>query len=105
MIKICFDILEIGTETKDSKNKSLIFKVLQSVISHFQSNTDIQLVMVRLTTKIVNLIYNREDLVAPLSEFIVQCLSGENNLNRMAIDIIQEVSKTVLKIIPWKVKY
>ena len=97
MIKICFDILEIGTETKDSKNKSLIFKVLQSVISHFQSNTDIQLVMVRLTTKIVNLIYNQEDLVTPLSEFIVQCLSGESNLNKMAIDIIQEVSKTVFQ--------
>ena len=97
MIKICFDILEIGTETKDSKNKTSIFKVLQSVISHFQSNTDIQLVMVRLTTKIVNLIYNQEDLVTPLSEFIVQCLSGESNLNRMAIDIIQEVSKTVFE--------
>ena len=97
MIKICFDILEIGTETKDSKNKASIFKVLQSVISHFQSNTDIQLVMVRLTTKIVNLIYNQEDLVTPLSEFIVQCLSGESNLNRMAIDIIQEVSKTVFE--------
>ena len=97
MIKINFDILEVGTETKDTKNKSLIFKVLQSVISHFQSNTDIQLVMVRLTTKIVNLIYNQEDLVTPLSEFIVQCLSGESNLNRMAIDIIQEVSKTVFE--------
>ena len=97
MIKICFDILEIGTETKDTKNKALIFKILQSIISHFQSNTDIQLVMVRLTTKIVNLIYNQEDLVTPLSEFIVQCLSGESNLNRMAIDIIQEVSKTVFE--------
>ena len=97
MIKINFDILEVGTETKDTKNKSLIFKVLQSAISHFQSNTDIQLVMVRLTTKIVNLIYNQEDLVTPLSEFIVQCLSGESNLNRMAIDIIQEVSKTVFE--------
>ena len=96
-IKICFDILEISTETKDTRNKSLIFKVLQSIISHFQSNTDIQLVMVRLTTKIVNLIYSQEDLVTPLSEFIVQCLSGESNLNRMAIDIIQEVSKTVFE--------
>ena len=53
--------------------------------------------MVRLTTKIVNLIYNQEDLVTPLSEFIVQCLSGESNLNKMAIDIIQEVSKTVFE--------
>ena len=97
MIKISFDILEIGTETRDSKNKEKIFKVLQSIISHFQLNTDIQLVMVRLTTKIVNLIYNQEDLVTPLSEFIVQCLSGESNLNRMAIDIIQEVSKTVFE--------
>ena len=97
MIKVCFDILEIGTETRDSKNKEKIFKVLQSIISHFQANTDIQLVMVRLTTKIVNLIYSQEDLVNPLSEFIVQCLSGESNLNRMAIDIIQEVSKTVFE--------
>ena len=97
MIKICFDILEIGTEARDSKNKEKIFKALQSIISHFQSNTDIQLVMVRLTTKIVNLIYNQDDLVTPLSEFIVQCLSGESNLNRMAIDIIQEVSKTVFE--------
>ena len=71
MIKICFDILEIGTETKDTKNKALIFKVLQSVISHFQSNTDIQLVMVRLTTKIVNLIYNQEDLVTPLMKSLL----------------------------------
>ena len=97
MIKINFDALEIGTETKDTKNKSLIFKVLQSIISHFQTNTNIELVMVRLTTKIVNLIYSQEDLVTPLSEFIVQCLSGESNLNRMAIDIIQEVSKTVFE--------
>ena len=97
MIKICFDILEIGTEARDSKNKEKIFKALQSIISHFQTNTDIQLVMVRLTTKIVNLIYNQDDLVTPLSEFIVQCLSGESNLNRMAIDIIQEVSKTVFE--------
>ena len=97
MIKICFDILEVGTETKDTKNKTAIFKVLQSIISHFQSNTDIQLVMVRLTTKIVNLIYNQEDIVTPLSEFIVQCLNSDSNLNRMAIDIIQEVSKTVFE--------
>ena len=97
MIKINFDALEIGTETKDTRNKALIFKVLQSIISHFQTNTNIELVMVRLTTKIVNLIYAQEDLVTPLSEFIVQCLSGESNLNRMAIDIIQEVSKTVFE--------
>ena len=97
MIKINFDALEIGTETKDTRNKSIIFKVLQSIISHFQTNTNIELVMVRLTTKIVNLIYAQEDLVTPLSEFIVQCLSGESNLNRMAIDIIQEVSKTVFE--------
>ena len=97
MIKINFDALEIGTETKDTRNKALIFKVLQSIISHFQTNTNIELVMVRLTTKIVNVIYAQEDLVTPLSEFIVQCLSGESNLNRMAIDIIQEVSKTVFE--------
>ena len=97
MIKICFDILETATETKDTKNKMLIFKVLQSIISHFQSNTNIQVVLIKLTTTIVNLIYGQEDLVTPLSEFIVQCLSGESNLNRMAIDIIQEVSKTVFE--------
>ena len=97
MIKICFDILEIATETRDLKNKATIFKTLQSIISHFQSNTNIQLVMVKLTTKIVNLIYNQEELVMSLSEFIVQCLSSENNLNKMAIDIIQEVSKTVFE--------
>jgi len=97
MIKICFDILETATETKDTKNKVLIFKVLQSIISHFQSNTNIQVVLIKLTTTIVNLIYGQEDLVTPLSEFIVQCLSGESNLNRMAIDIIQEVSKTVFE--------
>ena len=97
MIKICFDILETATETKDTKNKILIFKVLQSIISHFQSNTNIQVVLIKLTTTIVNLIYGQEDLVTPLSEFIVQCLSGESNLNRMAIDIIQEVSKTVFE--------
>jgi len=97
MIKITFDILEIATETKDTKNKPIIFKLLQNIISNFQSNTDIQLVMVRLTTKIVNLIYSQEDLVVPLSEFIVQCLTGESNLNRMAIDIIQEVAKTVFE--------
>ena len=38
MIKMCFDILEIGTETKDTRNKEKIFKVLQSIISHFQAN-------------------------------------------------------------------
>ena len=47
--------------------------------------------------------YFMERLLVPggfaqyLSEFIVQCLSGESNLNRMAIDIIQEVSKTVFE--------
>ena len=97
MIKICFDILETATETKDTRNKILIFQVLQSIISHFQSNTNIQVVLIKLTATIVNLIYGQEDLVTPLSEFIVQCLSGESNLNRMAIDIIQEVSKTVFE--------
>ena len=85
------------SEIRDSKNKQLIFRVLQSIIFHFQANTDIQLVIVRLTTKIVNLIYGQEDLVTPLSEFLIQCLSGESNLNEMAIDIIQEVSKTVFE--------
>jgi hypothetical protein len=71
MIKICFDILETATETKDTKNKILIFIALQSIISHFQSKTNIQVILIKLTTTIVNLIYDQGDLVTPLSKFIV----------------------------------
>ena len=97
LIKICFDSLEISIEIKILDNKNLIFETLQSIISKYQSNTNIQLVLLKLTTKIVNLIYSQEQLVTPLGDLIVFCINGESNLNKMAVDIIHEVSKTVFE--------
>ena len=97
LIKICFDSLEISIEIKVLENKNLIFQTLQLIISKYQSNTNIQLVLLKLTTKIVNLIYSQEQLVTPLGDLIVFCINGESNLNKMAVDIIHEVSKTVFE--------
>ncbi len=97
LIKICFDSLEISIETKTLQNKDTIFSILQQLIVKFQSNTNIQLILLKLTTKIVNLIYSQEQLVSSLSEFIVLAIKGDSSLNKMAVDIIHEVSKTVFE--------
>ena len=97
LIKVCFDSLEISIETKGLQNKDTIFNILQLLITKFQSNTNIQLVLLKLTTKIVNLIYSQEQLVSSLSEFIVLAIKGDSNLSKMAVDIIHEVSKTVFE--------
>jgi condensin complex subunit 1 len=96
-IKINFDILEISIETKSSACHQNLFKNLNLIISKFKSYQNIQIIMLKITTKIVNLIYTQEPLVNPLSEFIVFCLNSDDNLNKMAVDIILDVSKTVFE--------
>ena len=99
MIKICFDILEISNENKN-KNVALkekIFEILQILITKYQANVNVQIILIKLTTKIVNLIYNQESLVNYLADFVVLAINGDSNMNKLAIDIIHEMSKTIFE--------
>lgn len=96
LIKICFDILEISNEAKSGQNKEKIFEILQLLITKYQSN--IHLLLIKLTTKIVNLIYNQESLVSYLADFVVLAVNnGDSNMNKLAVDIIHEMSKTIFE--------
>ena len=99
LITINFHFLEISINIKTKNNNEFIFETLQKIITNFQSNTNIQIILIKLTTKIVNLIYSQESLVNSLSSFIVFIIkkNNENNLNKMAMDIINEISKTVFE--------
>lgn len=95
IIKICFDILEISNESRTTTGRDKIFEILQLIITKFQSN--IQILLIKLTTKIVNLIYNQETLVNSLSDFVVLAINGDSNMNKLAVDIIHEISKTIFE--------
>lgn len=102
LIKICFDLLELSNENKDNKNntsttKEMIFEILQHLITKYQSNVNVQIILIKLTTKIVNLIYNQEFLVNYLSDFVVLAINGDSNMNKLAVDIIHEMSKTIFE--------
>jgi len=97
MIKICFDILEISNENKSVQNKEKIFETLQILITKYQSNQNIHIILIKLTTKIVNLIYCQESLVSYLSDFVVLAINGDSNMNKLAVDIIHETSKTIFE--------
>ncbi|MCQ2817641.1 MAG: hypothetical protein MJ252_10285 [archaeon] len=97
IIKSCFDILEIFMEIKKNNYKQTVFDDLQLLLTKFHANTNIQLILLKLTAKIVHLIYSQETLVQSLSEFIVQAINGDLSLNKMAVDVIHEVSKTVFE--------
>ena len=71
LITINFHFLEISINIKTKNNNEFIFETLQKIITNFQSNTNIQIILIKLTTKIVNLIYSQESLVNSLSSFIV----------------------------------
>ncbi len=96
-IKICFDILEISNENKNLQNKEKIFEILQILITKYQGNVNVQIILIKLTTKIVNLIYNQESLVSYLSDFVVLAINGDSNMNKLAVDIIHEMSKTIFE--------
>jgi condensin complex subunit 1 len=102
LIKICFDLLELSNENRDTKNntnqtKEMIFEILQHLITKYQSNVNVQIILIKLTTKIVNLIYNQESLVNYLSDFVVLAINGDSNMNKLAVDIIHEMSKTIFE--------
>ena len=96
-IKICFDVLEISNENKNLQNKEKIFQILQLLITKYQGNVNVQIILIKLTTKIVNLIYNQESLVSYLSDFVVLAINGDSNMNKLAVDIIHEMSKTIFE--------
>ncbi len=96
-IKICFDVLEISNENKNLQNKEKIFEILQIIITKYQVNVNVQIILIKLTTKIVNLIYNQEGLVSYLSDFVVLAINGDSNMNKLAVDIIHEMSKTIFE--------
>lgn len=93
LIKICFDSMEIVNESKSINTKDKIFEILQIIVTKYQN---IQILLIKLTTKIVNLIYNQEALVGNLSEFVNIATNGsDSNMNKLAVDIVQEISKTI----------
>jgi condensin complex subunit 1 len=95
IIKISFDILEYCSEKKITQGKERIFEILQFIVTKYQSN--VQILLIKLTTKIVNLIYNQEALVSPLSEFVVLAINGDSNMNKLGVDILHEVSKIIFE--------
>jgi condensin complex subunit 1 len=95
IIKISFDILEYCSEKKITNGKERIFEILQFIVTKYQSN--VQILLIKLTTKIVNLIYNQEALVSPLSEFVVLAINGDSNMNKLGVDILHEVSKIIFE--------
>jgi condensin complex subunit 1 len=95
LIKICFDSLEILNESKNlyGNGKEKIFEILQVIVTKYQN---VQILLLKLTTKIVELIFNQENLVINLSQFISLAIQGtDSNMNKLAIDIVQEISKIV----------
>jgi len=95
LIKICFDSLEILNENKLSTGYDKIFEILQIIVTKYQN---IQILLIKLTTKIVNLVYNQENLVNNLSEFVFLAINGQDsNMNKLAVDIVQEMSKTIFE--------
>jgi hypothetical protein len=66
---------------------------LQVIVTKYQN---VQILLLKLTTKIVELIFNQENLVNNLSDFISLAIQGtDSNMNKLAIDIVQEISKIV----------
>jgi hypothetical protein len=59
LIKICFDLLELSNENKDNKNntsttKEMIFEILQHLITKYQSNVNVQIILIKLTLLFIN---------------------------------------------------
>ena len=95
LIKICFDSLEVMNTNKQNFGKDKIFEILQIIVTKYQN---IQILLIKLTTKIVNLVYNQESLVNNLSDFVFLAINGgDSNMNKLAVDIIHEMSKTIFE--------
>lgn len=95
LIKICFDSLEILNENKLAIGRDRIFEILQIIVTKYPN---VQILLIKLSTKIVNLVYNQETLVNNLSEFVNLAINGQDsNMNKLAVDIVQEMSKTIFE--------
>jgi len=96
LIKICFDSLEILNENKlGIGGRDRIFEILQIIVTKYPN---VQILLIKLSTKIVNLVYNQESLVNNLSEFVNLAINGQDsNMNKLAVDIVQEMSKTIFE--------
>ncbi len=95
LMKICFNSIEILNENKVASGRDKIFEILQIIVTKYQN---VQILLIKLTTKIVNLVYNQEALVNNLSEFVNLAIHGQDsNMNKLAVDIVQEMSKTIFE--------
>lgn len=105
LIKICLDLLYVQSKNKSLKNNSEIkkknFDSLHTIIgkntSNNSNNSGSSCLILKLTSKIVKLIYDEEQFIKNLADFIISSLNRSASLNTLGQKIIHEVLDTISK--------
>lgn len=106
LIKVCLDLLYVQSKNKSLKNNSEIkkknFDSLHIIIgknsSNNSNNSGSSCLILKLTSKIVKLIYDEEQFIKNLADFIISTLNRSvTSLNTLGQKIIHEVLDTISK--------
>lgn len=68
IIKLCFDLLEVPNEVKNNSVKERVFEILKVVVTKYNTHhTSNNLMLIKLTNKITNLIFSNVKLYLKLN--------------------------------------
>lgn len=88
-VKTGFDMLENPNNTKVADVKDKLFAILQRTMERFGG--DVKYMQSQNSTKIIDLLYNQDNLAPHMAEFVA--LVSEKQGNVMPNEIIRELTK------------
>ena len=91
-VKTGFDMLENPNNTKITEVKEKLFLMLQRCMERFGG--EIKYMQSQNSTKIIDILYNQDNLAPPLAEFVA--LVSERQGPQMPNEIIRDLTKSDL---------
>lgn len=105
-VKLSFDLLDIQSKSKALKNNSKLkeknFDFLQNIINNSQqsssSSSSSNSLILKLTSKIVKLLYDEEQFINNLSEFVINSLNRSSSSSKtLGQKIVNDIVDTITK--------
>ena len=91
-VETCLTMLESKLLLKDNEVKSIIFGVLEYVLAEFPE------ALKNVQMKLINLIYEDENIVDPISDFIIKGYKSEKgNMSKLATETLMMLVNFVLE--------